>query len=1697
MSSPTINEEFGSFIKSITKPKLLQNIVPLLLNIQYGDKIIEIETYGFTTIADLKLAIYDKFKEDYAAPNNQLLYIKLGPNIQAIDFSWIDKALLPNPMKAAKNNEVNLHFVSSEGVQNILKNDNYNDLLLENKLKDTTIYLVLFRDLYNAIPGPRPLSEKQYYGILYPYFPYLKKDVAYPNGKEAENLQNIYAFFMKKKEYSGKVAYLLEDGGYEFVVPSFIGIRYIRFVWSVNRLEENIDSSFYTLDANEVRPYLRLLPVGSIPISKIHLKDGETPIPNISNRSYLKEWSSEKNPTPDRDFIYAKIALKTTRSDLSHVYATLRILDDGTFDVTVEPPTNIRKLNIDSDFDDFSSSLLEGINEINNSSSLPSIGSGNFLYGLKLPAISQKFTRKSFEKRIRLFKHIFQEISPLPNEQPFYMLRYKLVDNYTTEDNISNYLTQLSNKKILKGEIRMEDLTGLLGEEFQLDFETARKRVDQWFSKHAKQQQVLLGESKTYTPQNNTGVDIAIFQTKNIYTFHLYNITSILTLQRILTFLSLLFIAPEEDLSVSSRDAHFFEPVKTEEEEEEEEEDEEDSGSIGSVDKDVFFGMAEENSNSAVDEIREKIRDNVEELQENVKERRENVKKEVGEEETNSNEKPERKSKGLAGYFIDKLKEADRALFQYSEKEPGKKGTSEHKKAKEKTYVQSCSANEFRQPAVLTQQQYDDMIDEYKEDDVQFQLYPLGETIEKGKRIKEADALDIHSDPDKVVTILRYGSNPLKESYYVCGEYFCIRDEIIVLKKDFIGTKLRRPIKKANGSAQTTKPPNTCPFCLGTLIANKRKLEPNETVIQRIYQPGKLNKKHFWINFQKKPSPTGLKLPCCFISPSAIEFKDVASGFVKKEEEEEGDEEYEMLESGVPVFDYVTTLARIQKKYIVGEVLPLEIGDRDGPQIGLLPSPLNKIFQQDPVNIVGRIGNLQKILPDAKGFLRIGVENRKRYIGDSFLAAIAPFFLKNSAYQMKQRILEVIVPRIFIHLNYGNLLLEFYNPSDPVLPKNLLQRWANNQLGVSYSDTNKLEIERIYKSYTAFIKWLLSDEPKEYRHFAMLLSQANLIQGGNRPGISFIVIELKEDNTVDVRCPSYGYNAELMTNNDVAFLFHHYTGIWEPIFYVNNVVTGIQLTEPFNLLFQKARYEIWPPVVKSLLTEFIEKCSGPGKSIYTPQSHIKSNTLIPLSYAKNVIQTITQKYNNFFFAGILRDSYNHIAAIVCEERHAEKNTSVLLPVLDDGVLITTKDVYLNHEDVDKESYDNTIRIYNKYILPYFTRYVGYKPINVVKNKETQMYVAIQLQNNLFIPIEESKTITSDLKSIEINEFEWDIDRTIMFENEEQSKEIQKQIMGENDINEIYEHVRITFGNYLAKNGGSIIAYLETDIIFNNTITLNEKRNRMIRLLGPVILSWFSKENRETNRSLLRKDCIIQTQSTCTDKCVYTSENKCKIHVKEKYMGVNMANLLMLRLFDEILRYSEKRKQIFENEISRLVFLNEAIRIGNQYIVPENTLEWSEILRSIWNERKSEAAKFFEEFSEQIVEREENDYEELPFAIKELLGPVSSQLKYNKITEQSSLSPILSYMGLNDIDIKYDNTIPIFSIKQLMDIGNALKAYIIQINATIDPIETKNLSTLSNKKPIIVLLITTSGSGILMKNGEERLTYDDVKRIVLV
>jgi len=1690
-----------NLIKSIIKPKVLNSYVSDTIKIVYGNKIIELDNiFGFNTIYDLKLAIYEKFdKEDFAAPNNQLLFFKIQKTaIDVLDFSY--KLFLQNPLPIISGREpYDANFVTSDGEKKIMDINIYNNLLLEKRLnisKGNTLYLYFFKDLLDSYTGPTPISEKQYYGRFYPYFPFLKINQKYPNESEKSTLNTIYNLYSKKQEYLKKIQYLLTQDN-PLITFNFAGLRYLRLTNINNTIDDSIDSLFYTIDVNDSRPYLRLLPVGSSPITKIQLRDISNNIPNVINPNYLKNWSEEKSPTPERDYILGKIALKATFLALSYIYATIRILDDASFDVIIEPPSNIKKIDPIMDFEHFNEDITNGLNKIMSNDSTLTLGSGNFIFGIKL-AKENTIRKFQLEKRLQLFKPFFQEISPLPNEQPLMMLRYKLVDNYTTEDNISSYLTLLTNKKILKGEESVSQMIELIVEEFQLDYETAKNKVSDWLIQKDEVQAIISGETKTYTPFNNSGIDIAIFQKDSIYTFHLYNVDNVTNLQRIITALSLVFSLEDELLTVSKKDVKTLEIAENKVDNLPRSRassvvsshNEGDSNSLPEFDADLMF-ESETTDAENVENIKEAIAKDIDPPDITLRNLKIKQPPPV-------NPVEEIKEKGLANFFIKKLQETDRTLFEYNAEHPS-----------EKTYVQMCAANEMRQPAVLTQEQYDIMIDEYKDDDVIFQLYPLPEG--------QKDIVDKRSDPDNIVTILRYGSNPRKENYYICSELFCTKDEIVVLKDDFKGTRLRRPLLQANGITRTTKPPNTCPFCMGKLVTNRKNPGIGETILQRIPKP-KTTKRHVWINFLKKTShPQALKLPCCFVSPHTITFKDTQSGFLKKKtikaEEDEEEEELEVLESGVPVIDYTTTLYRINKKYIIGigeRYLPLEIGDRDGPQIGLLPKELNEFFQQDPVNLISRVGNPQKVLPNAKGFLRIGVENRKRYQNDSFLAAIAPFFIKNSASQMKKRLFEIITPALFITLNYGNLVLEFYDPDYNISEVTNKTIWAYKNLNVEYNDNNSQEIIRIIKSYYKFKDFLLSDTTvKEYRQFAHLLSQPKLVQEGlNRPGINFIILDIKEDNTIHVRCPPFGYNMEFMRTNDIAFILHHYSGTYEPIFYIDNLITGLESRIPYILSFQFANAASWPSIVKDIYGQYMKACNGPSKIIYTGQSYINPNTLIPLSLADSYLYRAKKRFNNFTFDGVLRDSYNHVVGIVCVEKRGDRNLNIFVPVIDDGISETTvnKKVYLTYDDIPYESVEDTIRIYKTYILSAFPRYrEGYAPKNIALDSNKNI-VGLQLNNLLIVPVSKAKSSNVTLPIIQIDEFEWEINREIVFGSDTTALGV---IKGK-EIEEIYQHLRITFSNWLEQKGSSVKRNLEDDIIFNSTISLNNKRKRLLVLFGSLIQNWFSTETSETPyTSLLRKDCLVQSEDTCSDKCVFTSQGKCKIHVTEKYKDVNLANLLMFRLFDELLRYAEKRKEIFKNEVSKLVFLDKPIRIGDQYILPEDSIEWSEFLRFAWAQDTTDKPKFFEELSREISSSEfvempeEETVIELPNYLKAILGPENTKtksLKYYELTKDTNLNPVLDYLDLVAEEVQYSNT-PYFSQATLYQIGIRKKSSIIMINLTKTDFDINQDISFAGKKNIeikniYIIVISPTSSGLLVKNNKlEPLRFDDLPTII--
>ena len=217
---------------------------------------------------------------------------------------------------------------------------------------------------------------------------------------------------------------------------------------------------------------------------------------------------------------------------------------------------------------------------------------------------------------------------------------------------------------------------------------------------------------------------------------------------------------------------------------------------------------------------------------------------------------------------------------------------------------------------------------------------------------------------------------------------------------------------------------------------------------------------------------------------------------------------------------------------------------------------------------------------------------------------------------------------------------------------------------------------------------------------------------------------------------------------------------------------------------------------------------------------------------------------------------------------------------------------------------------------------------------------------------------------------------------------------------------------------------------------------------------------------------------------------------------------MLKLFDELIRYAEKRREIFKNEISKLVFLDKPIRIGDQYILPENTIEWSDFLRFSWSEDVSETPHFYEEFSSspEFIEGPEDVSEllELPISLKTVLNPndpKTNLLKYYEITDEKNLTDILDeldidsrYVGYTPEKVTFDNSV----LKKMYRIK---KAAFIQINLlTKDFIVEKNISSVGLKnaeiKKIYVIVITHESSGFIIKTPDDiSLRIDDLPEIL--
>lgn len=1252
--------------------------------------------YPFDTLDTIKQTISLHYKEDKKF-NPQFLFVgiqKKDGTFAPLEYTWYpigtQKAknilYLPSPVQAMA--EPVASFVTRAGNKPSNSLNPRGRTMIEEifGLKVPTLYVFPFHRVLRAFEGVQPISNEDWYSRFYPFYPNLDQAAPSTVTKEDAAFATMFMKYLEDRRGYLKTINRIFEGRIPLPDLRITGVKQLRLtIQEAAESFEDCQSLFYERKVTKEVPYMRIIPREGTPITKV-LVGGVLPIPAIDNPEVIAQWAKETTPTMGEDFLMLKYVHRAAMGSLCPIYGTIRIYHDGTADILVQPPKHVRKLEPATDFHNFGSRLQSICEGLPIDLTHCKIGEAALIFQVDS---SIKFNKQILKKRLAAFSPFFQEIAPMKDVQSIISLRYKMVSQYASENSIFAFLTQYAESKKLEGTHQSPGMIAKLQEEFLMSELDATMAIEKWYEKEGALS-IAIPEENEFMEYFNPGIDIHIFGAHPSYSFHVHRIDSYVTLERLYSLLSVLFMEDEEGLLVGEEEPTFKalasavekKTLKSEKRPEPDEEEEEEARSTVSGSEAATaateariglrsFRRAEEDQEDSEEEEEE---ESPEEVKVPVKEKK--VKKELTREDIDPK-----------GWFLRQLNDGengDTALFDF-------KPT-----IKDKSYAKQCAANEERMPSALSAAQFKYMLKVYakeiEEGSLFFNVYPL----KKGEKDKMAGQGGIPSDA-KEVTVSRYGSSIEKEKYYFCPELFCLKDRMMVLESDFDAEEDRDGVAKDE---------YTCPFCKGTEILDHKKMQPGATVFRRIAkEKASPPRPHLYIGFAgkigKNAHPQNMGLPCCHLMKKTLRIMDPEYDAlrelklnadrgtyldvetlaeedkavetvtkarekvkaIKKRVEDAEEAGYKGAIAYEPIFDQIKTA------YIVDKNKDLGPG-----RIGILPDPFDTYFQQNSATFVKRTTTQQKLAAKSRGFLRMGVEIgpltakcdvEPRPI-ESLLGVLAPLLHANSINEVRGLLLTAITGpggvKTFVNANFGNLVNEFYVPSDADLGierdlENMtdttkiditpqLRRWAQNHLQVTVTEANHYAVRRIYKSYNRFEAFLRDKtQRKDLRHLSSFLTEAFLLGDHNRRGLQIIVLEWSPgQERVTVKCSPYGFSLEHHLENDFVFIWHNGKGVYELIFYAENTPEENSTT----LRWKYKNKSKWPRVVQDRVNEYMSKCQSQHTSIFTSQMDIKSESLIPLSMALTTPLSVAYKETKYEIEpyGIVRDSYNHAVFVL-------------------------------------------------------------------------------------------------------------------------------------------------------------------------------------------------------------------------------------------------------------------------------------------------------------------------------------------------------------------------------------------------------------------------------------------------------------------
>ena len=1639
-------------------------------------EVIPIEYFPFQTVFDLraKLAValskklgtlLDPNQISLLVPNTELAntYLSLSNifRIKSKDESKVnDEIKLNNPFVQAASKPSEQFIIPASGEPRAVENNDLSRMLIEDVIYNRfgslpEVHIFTSPDVIATIPStiPVPYSTSQWVGKVYPYFDRLSV-TEQATGGVSESQREFSKNYTNYILYSDKLlaeydrvlstySKLSERADLEKYRLHFLGIKYLKLRWKKPEVEKDVELLFYELPVTKIVPFMRIISPDKEPITKVLIKPFSIQkIPDIEPAKLFLDWATEESATPEADFLYAKTLYHEKADDEPiNMYGTMRFTADRTAAYILVPPKQKRYLESRRHLNKFPELLAKALEKTPYASMVPEVHKMSVICGIRLHIKDKPLTLERLRARVEALSFFFQEIKPLPGSNALITLRYKPVSNFQTDDRVHQFIKQVEERFGLTGsDENIKEMARYLMREFGVTFQDAISRIQNFYTNKIDLVPIDT-DAKDFIAKYNYGIDIVVKASHPLYTFDIYGLESDSTFRRLLTSLSLLFGTRSKEWIQAQKIYLAFDRATTAEVKKTTttiEEDEaaawrammgdtgDEETSVGEVapgedDEDFTFEFVneqevkEENERGGLPipadtvtaeqqfprEVKEEavLEENTE--TEGELEVAEGAKKSLKAQE--SKKKSSKKDDNpLAEYFLKRLKQADETLFVF------KTDTG-------KDYSGLCQANVMKQPLVMSESQFELLIS--KQGKQRFVRY--GINPETGQPFQDQPPVS-----GEYITVMAYGSSPANIKYYLCPQYFCYKDELVLFKEDL--ESLRD--KKGN-----PKPKNTCPFCGGTIIAKSHRKNPGfvkigdkmveETIFDRWEFRTPNDQIHDEVGFLRKKAELHPSkkfwIPCCFIAPPTTKKRgeDIQPTGKSYSAYEHLFTQAKKPEAAPiktqPFISYKIVLDKPETRYIQGATkFPLNAFSAEGPQIGLVFPKLDEYFQQNPNNMVARDFTKSKLQPNGEGFLRLGVQNGRQYLNDSFFSVLAPYLNETSIDGVKQRLIQEIVrkPKVFLNLNYGNLMIEFYNANIPIPESTTvirgketvvepfsLETWARENLQMNYTEENKLYIERIFKSLINFEGYIESpDKLKEYRHFAHFLSSPLPITQ-NR-GILFLIIDYNADETMTVRCPPFGYDEEKHRICDYGILIHHYTGYWEPIFYVANRASTSTTTafSRSDLLFQaidetsRDPQHAWPPILRKRINEFRMNCVSSLKtSLFTSRSSINPASMIPITAAIDIL-TGSSLGTTAIFNGVIKDIYNHTVGITIQTYEQQKY--IALPVVDDGkITYFNMQLYLDWDQFDAAPADRVFAFYQDIVATKLPAFEGYRvKYKVVSVSDNNLIMALQLANGIFIPTnptEQSKLPTIETRRVNdykefVRSMEYSINKSIFFVDDKAPKGREQLItLQQNDLEEIYQHLRYMFGNWITSRDETLKAPSEVsnkiiDTVNRRDLPLFEKRQRLYLTIGNIVENWLYQEDYKIKpvESLLRIDCRIQGEDSCSGRCKWKtaeergqSTGQCYLHAPEAGLvggrSVNALKLFTFRLIDELLRFPEKRKQLLETGVPGLIHLTDAVTLkGNQYIVPERTLAWDDLWRMDWAPKEKEEARYYEEMS---------------------------------------------------------------------------------------------------------------------------------------